>query len=309
MTGTSTRRGRREFIAALGVTAALPWSASASGASLSVLSFNALAPLWAAPRWYPPTLDPALLATALRRERIGAFLRNEGRRRDIVCLQEVESTEMPYLHQALGSGYVGSFASHDPAYWSNWLVPELPWVPNGNALFVRRAAVSAFAFIDLPLGGTGNHAVLLTAVLARSRQRLRVASVHLDADRNNGRRVEFQALLDQLATQPPGIDLIAGDINEDTVTGSLGGEVRRAGFADVLASVGNREATHPFSSSYNGATRWSIIDHVLVRGATPRAGDVFDFGLWSIGDEVERIAANFRTCGSDHFPVAGDLLT
>lgn len=298
--------GRRRALTALALAATLPRAAQASP-RMSVLTFNVLAPLWAAPRWYPERVDPALLDRTFRRGRITAFLRDAGRSRDIVCLQEVEAGEMGYYEQALGGGFAGAFASHDPAYWSNWLVPELPWVPNGNALFVRRAALAEFSFGDLSLGGTGNHAVMLSGVLAGSRRPLRAASVHLDADRNNGRRVEFQSLLAQWPPAPGRVDLIAGDINEDTVSGSLGGEVKRAGFADVLAVVGNREATHPFSSSYNGATRWAIIDHVLARGATPRAGDVFDFGLWSLSDEVARIEANFRACGSDHFPVAAEL--
>jgi hypothetical protein len=75
----------------------------------------------------------------------------------------------------------------------------------------------------------------------------------------------------------------------------------------VLASVGNREATHPFSSAYNRSPRWAIIDHVLVRNGSPAAGDVFDFGLWSISDEVERIEQNFRESGSDHFPVGATI--
>lgn len=306
MAHTSPVVGRRRVLTALALAAALPRAAQASP-YLSVLSFNVLAPLWAAPRWYPERLDPMLLDRVFRRERITTFLRGAARSRDIVCLQEVEAGEMPYYEQALGGGFVGAFASHDPAYWSNWLVPELPWVPNGNALFARRAALAEFSFSDLSLGGTGNHAVMLSGLLAGSRRPLRAASVHLDADRNNGRRIEFQSLLDQWPAGSGSVDLIAGDINEDTVSGSLGGVVKRAGFADVLAAVGNREATHPFSASYNGATRWATIDHVLSRGATPRAGDVFDFGLWSISDEVARIEANFRACGSDHFPVAAEV--
>jgi len=297
---------RRRALTALALAAALPRAAQASQ-QMSVLSFNVLAPLWAAPRWYPERMDPALLDRAFRRERVTAFLRSVGRSRDIVCLQEVEAGEMPFYEQALGGGYAGAFASHDATYWATYLVPELPWVPNGNALFVRRTALAELSFSDLSLGGTGNHAVLLSGVLSGSRRPLRVASVHLDADRNNGRRIEFQSLLEQWPAAVGSDDLIVGDINEDTVSGSLGGVVKRAGFADVLAAVGNREATHPFSSSYNGATRWAIIDHVLLRGASPRAGDVFDFGLWSISDEVARIEANFRACGSDHFPVAAEL--
>jgi hypothetical protein len=81
--------------------------------------------------------------------------------------------------------------------------------------------------------------------------------------------------------------------------------LQRAGFTDVLAAVGVREPTHPWSSQYNGATRWAIIDHLLVRGATPRSGDVIDYGVWSIENETARIEANFVNTGSDHFPVAG----
>ena len=80
--------------------------------------------------------------------------------------------------------------------------------------------------------------------------------------------------------------------------------MRRAGFVDVLDAVGNREPTHPWSSSYNGATRWAIIDHLTVRGARPLSGDVLDFGGLSIADELTRIESNFRTTGSDHYPVA-----
>jgi hypothetical protein len=105
------------------------------------------------------------------------------------------------------------------------------------------------------------------------------------------------------------VDLIAGDINEDTVTGSAAGLLRTAGFADVLAAVGNREPTHPFRESYNRSPRWAIIDHVLARGAAPRSGDVFDFGLGAIAAETPRIEANFERCGSDHYPVSGTVST
>ena len=47
------------------------------------------------------------------------------------------------------------------------------------------------------------------------------------------------------------------------------------------------------------------IDHILVRGGRPLTGDVFDFGVWSIADEVPRIEANLRNTGSDHFPIGG----
>jgi endonuclease/exonuclease/phosphatase family metal-dependent hydrolase len=298
---------RRRALAALAFAPPALAAGRTNDATLSVLAFNVLAPLWAAPRWYPDSLDAALLGRVARRERIAAFLGTAGRARDLVCLQEVEANELPYFQQALGAGFVGAFASHDAHYWSSWLVPELPWVPNGNALFVRKAAVAGASFADLALGGTGNHAVLLSATLAANGRPLRAASVHLDADSNSGRSVELQSLLAQMPALPGAVDLIAGDINEDAERGTAAGLFKRAGFDDVLAAVGNREATHPFSASYYASPRWAVIDHVMARGATPQAGDVFDFGLWSIADEVQRIAENFRQCGSDHFPIAGQV--
>jgi endonuclease/exonuclease/phosphatase family metal-dependent hydrolase len=300
-------RRRGLLVGLAGIVSAAAASARTRPSHLSMLAFNVLAPLWAAPVWYPAAMNPAVLDRTWRRERIVAFLRGVGRRHDVVALQEVELAEWPFLQRALGAEYAGAFAGHDRHYWSDWLVPQLPWAPNGNALFVRRSAVTELRFADLSLGGTGNHAALATGALAGSGRPFAAASVHLDSDSNRGRRIELQSLLSQWPASPNGLDLIAGDINEDTVTGSAAGLFQQGGFVDLLAAVGNREATHPFSASYNRSPRWAIIDHLMVRGAAPRAGDVFDSGVWSIADEVARIEANFEACGSDHFPVGGQV--
>lgn len=39
----------------------------------------------------------------------------------------------------------------------------------------------------------------------------------------------------------------------------------------------------------------------------PLSGDVLDYGVWSIEDEVARIEANLVNTGSDHFPVRADV--
>jgi hypothetical protein len=82
---------------------------------------------------------------------------------------------------------------------------------------------------------------------------------------------------------------------------------RRGGFTDALAAVGNREPTHPWSTTYYNSRRWAVIDHVVVRGAKPLSGDVLDFGASSIEDELARIEANFRNTGSDHYPIRAGL--
>jgi hypothetical protein len=55
--------------------------------------------------------------------------------------------------------------------------------------------------------------------------------------------------------------------------------------------------------SYYNSQRWAIIDHVLVRGATPLAGAVNDAGVAGITDESTRIEEYLRRMGSDHYPV------
>ena len=71
--------------------------------------------------------------------------------------------------------------------------------------------------------------------------------------------------------------MICGDINEDTIIGSVSGLFDRAGFVDVLASAGNREATHPWDTTYHNSTRWLVIEE------------------------------NLRRTGSDHYPIIATL--
>ena len=277
----------------------------ARDAQLSMVTFNVLAPVWAAPDWYPPEMDMTLLDADFRRERITAFLSARAADTDVFCLQEVQESELPALLAALGSGFTGALAHNDPDWWSNWVVPEIPWAPNGTAIAVRRQAFSNLSFRDVPLSGDGNHGEIVEGVHRATGRPFRGASIHFDSDKEANRGREARALMAELPAASGTIDVVCGDFNEDSVTGTAGGVVRRAGFVDVLDAVGNREPTHPWSSSYNGAPRWSIIDHVLARGAQPLSGDVLDFGAWSIADELARIEANLRTTGSDHFPLTG----
>jgi endonuclease/exonuclease/phosphatase family metal-dependent hydrolase len=217
----------------------------------------------------------------------------------------VQESELPAFLAALGSGFAGAMAHNDRDWWSNWVVPEIPWAPNGTAIIVRRQAFSNLAFRDVPLSDDGNHAELVEGIHKQTGRRFRAASIHLDSDVEANRGREARALMAELPAAPGTTDVVCGDFNEDAVTGTVGGVVKRAGFVDVLEAVGNREPTHPWSSSYNGATRWAIIDHLTVRGARPLSGDVLDFGGLAIADELNRIESNFRTTGSDHYPVAG----
>jgi len=309
-----TRRVSLLALVTLAIAATLtasPASAVAPGStpdgSLDVVVFNVLAPAWAAPDWYPPDMDPTFLDTGYRRERITAFLHERAATADLVALQEVQDSEYPLLAQALGEDFVGFMSTNDPDFWSNWLVEGIPWGPNGTAVFVRRSAFASPRFFEIEQSD-GNSVAWVSARHLASGQQIRFASVHLDSDSQVNRQNELNALLDLWSAANAGTtDIIAGDINEDTIHGSLSTPLKREGFIDVLATLGNREQTHPWIETYYMSNKWGILDHVLLRHGDPVSGDVVDFGVWAIEDETARIEANFEACGSDHFPVVAQV--
>jgi endonuclease/exonuclease/phosphatase family metal-dependent hydrolase len=281
--------------------------ASTPDGSIDVVVFNVLAPVWAATDWYPADMDPAVLDTEYRRERIAAFLHEQAATADLVALQEVQATEYPHLAKALGGGFAGFMSTNHPDFWSNWLVDGIPWGPNGTAVFVRRSAFGSPSFFELEQSD-GNSLAWVSARHLASGQRIRFASVHLDSDSQVNRQVELNTLLDLWGPADAGTtDIIAGDINEDTIRGSLSRPLKHNGFIDVLATLGNREQTHPWLETYYMSNKWGILDHVLLRHGEAVSGDVVDFGVWAIEDETARIEANFEACGSDHFPIVAKV--
>jgi endonuclease/exonuclease/phosphatase family metal-dependent hydrolase len=280
--------------------------AAAPPSTLRVVAFNVLAPIWSSPVWYPEEIDAGLLDTEYRRARITAFLSRIAADTDVVCLQEVQDSEFPHFMAALGRQFSGAMAVNDQALWANYLVGT-PWARNGTAIAIRRSVLEgAPKFRDLPTYG-GNHVSVVAGTHAVSGRPLRAYSVHLDSERTSNRARELRAVFADASPESGAVDVICGDINEDTIIGSASGLFDRAGFVDVLASTGNREATHPWSTTYYNSTRWLVIDHILTRGATPVAGKVLDMGGSAIADEVERIEENFRRTGSDHYPIVGTL--
>ena len=277
-----------------------------SPSTLRVVAFNVLAPVWSSPVWYPDEIDAALLDTEYRRARITTLLSRISADTDVVCLQEVQDSEFPHFMKALGGQFQGSMAINDPELWSDYLVGA-PWAPNGTAIAIRRSVLeSAPKFRDLPTYG-GNHVSVVTGTHAASGRQLRAYSVHLDSERTSNRARELRAVFADASPESGAVDVICGDVNEDTIIGSASGLFDRAGFVDVLASTGNREATHPWSTTYYNSTRWLVIDHILTRGATPVAGEVLDMGGSAIADEVKRIEESFRQTGSDHYPIVGTI--
>ena len=280
--------------------------APAGAPTLRVVDFNVLAPVWASPVWYPEGMDPSLLDTVYRRALITSFLSSRAATTDVFCLQEVQESELPFFLAALGPRFVGAISHNDPDWWENWLVLEIPWAPNGTAVIVKRSSLSG-RFEDLAISDDGNHALLFEGTYRPTGARMRVASVHLDSDSESNRVREARSLLEQMPEDAAATDIACGDMNQDTERGSLSNLLGSAHFVNVLAALGNREPTHPWSTTYYASDKWAILDHVLVRHGVPLGGDVLDFGVWSITDQVARIEANFRNTGSDHFPLEASI--
>jgi endonuclease/exonuclease/phosphatase family metal-dependent hydrolase len=297
------RRAVRAFLAL--VASAVLVAASATLSRLTVVAFNVLAPVWASPLWYPEAMDPGLLGREFPRDRLTAFLRQLAPVTDVFCLQEVARSEFGYFQQAAGPAFEGFMAENDPTFWSNWLVPDIPWEPNGTALLVRTSSIGSLEFADLALG-TGNHAAVAEGIHSATGRAVRIGSLHLDSDHNSNRLNELRTVLCGMLGGE-GLDVLCGDFNEDTVTGSVSGPLTKEGFVDALASLGIRRATHPWSTTYYNSRRWAIIDHIVTRNATAIGGEVIDFDTSAIDDELSRIEENFRRRGSDHYPIRAEL--
>ena len=277
--------------------------------NLRVLSFNVLCPCWANPSYYP--VSTALLLNRVdRRKTIIDFLKSQQKAADIIALQEVAQVEFDFFRDALKSNYTGFQANHSSTYWSSWITVEPPWELNGNAIFVRNDLFNNLSFQDLPTSIDGNHAALFTGIVKNSGGKtVRAASVHLDSDYPYNRKAELSAVLNAWVIRDNTCDLIAGDFNFETDAGDLRGDIKKAGYYDVLDVLGKSEQTHPWDSKYNGADNWGIIDHVISRNSSGLDGKVMNFDLYKLypNDEERRINENMKLCGSDHFPIIGSV--
>jgi endonuclease/exonuclease/phosphatase family metal-dependent hydrolase len=272
--------------------------------TLRVVAFNVLAPPWADPAYYPTTAAH-LLDRTYRRGRIIRFLRSQATTTDVFALQETTPTELAAFAAAM-PGFTAFQANHRPDYWSNWITPANPWEPNGVALLVKTRRFTSVSFRDVALTTDGNHAAMMTARSATTGLPVRAISVHFDADSARNRQREFEAALAHLPPLAGAFDVVAGDFNTDTDTGNFHIALAKAGFADVLGALGLATYTSPWTDTYYAHGQWGVMDHIIVRGASPTAGAVFNFDQFVKypDDQDARIVQNFIDCGSDHYPVA-----
>ncbi len=272
-----------------------------------VLSWNVLAAPWASPRWYPEGMDAEVLERGRRVELATAIL--QGIPHDLACLQE---TTPPDLARLRDPRYDVHAADNDASLWSSWSTPEATWEPNGPAVMWRRDRFVDVETGAFDLGDHGNRAAWIRAREPRRSHTLRVVSVHLDADDRDRRRAELARLLEWCRPEPGVTDIVAGDLNADTVATSLAPSgiadlVAAAGFVDALVSVGRRAPTHPYARPTDEYASLATIDHVLVRNGTAIDGAVVDSDVWTIDDPAARLEATLRRTGSDHLPIVSSI--
>ena len=288
-----------------------------------------LAAPWAAPVHYPKDLDPALLDRQDRIDRIVARVvatpMSGPDAVDVWCLQEVTAPELVALCEALcraasatsaTSAYTRLHAENGSEYWLNWLGEGVPWEVNGPAIIVRSQAFEGVELSELHLDDCGNAAAMMTAKHRASNSLVRCVSVHLDADDHAVRARELRSLLAQLndgAEQSRHTHtIIAGDFNSDTQTGEIAELLAGAGFVDAHSVCGQLDPTHPYARPGDGHAALARIDHIMVRfaanaGASVRATEVHDEGVWNVETPGSRLIEHLRITGTDHLRIAATL--
>lgn len=272
--------------------------------AVTLLSWNVLAAPWAAPVFYPDGMDPELLDRRVRTELVARTVRALDA--DVLCLQETTPADLATVLLELGGQYDHHSAPNGRDLWSHWSTPVVPWEPNGTAVVWKRDRFEVVDRGECAVSEDGNLASWV-ALEHVSGTRLRVMSVHLDADDPAIRRAQLPVALGHFTSELGTIDVVAGDCNEDAGAGDLAAELDHAGFVDALTTLGVTDPTHPYARPGDDWEQLARLDHVMVRGATPSSARVHDFGTWSIEVPGDRMAALLAATGSDHNPVVVTL--
>lgn len=273
--------------------------------AFSIATWNVLAAPWAAPAFYPQGMDPALLARAVRADLVAdRMLAIDA---DVWCLQETTPTDLArMLARGVGDRYDHHHVGNGRDLWAHWSTPEYPWEPNGTAVLWRHDGLAVDHRGSCLLSPDGDVATWV-ALTHRHGARLRVMSVHLDADDPDLRRAQLPVALDAFAPEAGVVDVLAGDCNEDTAGTDLGDLLATRGYRETGEAVGCADPTHPYARPGDDWARLARLDHVLVRGTVATAVSVIDTGVWDVPTAEDRMAEHLRRTGSDHLPVVVTL--
>jgi mRNA deadenylase 3'-5' endonuclease subunit Ccr4 len=274
--------------------------------TLTLCTYNILAPCWTNPGIYPTSSVP-YLDRYVRRDIKIDILNNLAKTHDIIALQEIQDDEYPVLKEAMKQiGFQGFNVNHRDDYWENYITLDPPFVSNGVGLFWNKKNINILEIQGHNFSDDGNKGIV--AYFRKNNKLFRVTCVHLDTKRGGRVTNEAQSIVDLLVPGEDLTDIIIGDLNFNT-----GQEVydvfKDSNFIDVYDAVGEKGVERPLNTSYAGNTNCGIIDHIMIRNATPVSSSILDFNAWSDGsqDPEERINLTLQRIGSDHFIVIGKI--
>lgn len=272
--------------------------------ALRVASWNILAAPWAAPAFYPAAMDMRVLD----RERRAGLVAEKllALDADIVCLQETTPVDLLRILERIGDRYEHHQVGNGRDLWVGWSTPEVPWEANGTAVLWKHAEFSEDHRGSCPLSGDGNVATWV-GLTHRYGTRVRVMSVHLDADDAPARRIQLPHAVAAFSPDAGMLDIVAGDCNEDTRDNDLATMVSERGFVDALGAVGAVEPTHPYARPSDGWAVLARLDHILVRGGRAVAGRVIDSETWAVETPEDRMQEHLRRTGADHLPIVAEI--
>lgn len=248
-----------------------------------ILSFNVLAQNW--------------IDVHLRRVVDAAFLRRDYRiakhievfrnaKPEIMLLQEVTPIVLSKYQQALPD-YEAYFT---PLHWK----PTRPRDPvNGNAILWRRDVLHCIARTQIDLvRRKGNYGQMVSGVLKKTQQTLRLVNVHFEWGDVESASDEFHHIFAGGFVGSHKRVVIAGDFNMGGAidTFPIIDDIQKYQFVDAAPQL----RTHPFADEDQTVT------HVLCRGLQIRSAAIVGQGTSSVNECLKRY-------GSDHFPVLANL--
>jgi endonuclease/exonuclease/phosphatase family metal-dependent hydrolase len=259
--------------------------------TLKIVSFNVLAQAWIDDRLRAEALDSRHLHRGYRIKRQIEILQTS--LPDIVLLQEVTPIVIQKYKEMLPEYHVPSCFSR--MHWQ----PARPSDPiNGNAVIWRKGLFAGKAKCDIIEldKKLGNYAAMVTGVLAKTNQSIRIISVHLEWGNIDAASKQFRNIFERGYIRNHKRVIIGGDFN-------MGGgrpdqfpiiaDIAHHGLIDHCVGV----RTHPFKDESR------TITHILTRGFVDTVS-----GACTILGNCKTIGECLQRYGSDHYPIGIGVL-
>ena len=273
---------------------------------LRILSFNILASIYSHQDYYPDGLGD-LLDISYRKSKICGYI-SKGRY-DIIGLQEVTDEIYQNIKECLGDSYISMFYPHNMEYWKEWIPNEYSYIPNGNAIFLKRDNFKLVLWEDISLE-TGNHAVAAYTQHIESGNQIRILNIHLEGDDEDQRVKEYNDLLNTLKEDAKTIDIVLGDFNSGIID-----DISKITYENNFIPDNNK--IHTFSIISSDKTK-NPIDHIIYRSPNISKFSIhIDKEIWDLypfnnNEEDKYMKERCEEClaryGSDHIPLMGLLV-